>query len=99
VTGVQTCALPIWKKQNLVITLEEKDNKQSIITLTNQGTRAIEDFKVQIFPPDIASVPQIKSDFKEDLKCSFDNETNSYYISINKITPKTSRKITVTFGS
>lgn len=87
------------KKQNLVIALEEKDNKQSVITLTNQGTRAIEDFKVQIFPPDIASVPQIKSDFKEDLNCSFDTETNSYYISINKITPKTSRKIIITFGS
>lgn len=87
------------KKQNLTIALEEKDNKQSIITLTNQGTRVIEDFKVQIFPPDSALVPQIKSDFKENLNGSFDNGTGSYYISINKITPKTSRKITVTFGS
>jgi peptidoglycan/xylan/chitin deacetylase (PgdA/CDA1 family) len=87
------------KKQNLTIALEEENNKYSIITLSNQGTRAIEDFKVQIFPPDIASVPQIKSDFKEDLECSFDKESGSYYISINKINPKTSRRIIISFGS
>jgi peptidoglycan/xylan/chitin deacetylase (PgdA/CDA1 family) len=87
------------EKQNLTLTLVEENNKNSIITLTNQGASPIENFKIQIFPPDIASAPQIKSDFKEDLNCSFDNETNSYDISINKLTPKTSRKIIISFGS
>jgi len=87
------------EKQNLSLALEEKANKQSIITLTNQGTRAIENFKIQIFPPDIGLVPQIKSEFQAPLNCSFDMATGSYYILINKINPKTSQKITVTFGS
>jgi len=89
-----------WRKtRELDLELEAKGSNECLITLNNYGEKAIENFKVQIFPPTIGSNLQIKSNFKERLNWRFDNEHSSYDILIKKLEPKTVRQLTCKFGS
>ncbi|MFB0510049.1 MAG: polysaccharide deacetylase family protein [bacterium] len=87
------------KKRNLELTVQEKGSKQFIVTVTNSGKDAVEDFNIQIFPQIIFPLTQIKSDLKETLKRDFDPQTGSFSIPIKKLEPKAKRRITITLGS
>jgi peptidoglycan/xylan/chitin deacetylase (PgdA/CDA1 family) len=98
---ITTCNdLAVWwrKKRDLALLVEKKDSAHYVLTIINRGKSQVENFQIQLFPAILSQIVQVKSDFKEPLNWNFDSKAGCYDVSIKKLEPKTSKKITISFG-